>query len=306
MNTSQTNNTGGLRPRDGIQLILIIAVISAIAVLIFRGNGNGGSVRSGTAAARDTLDKVITRGKLRAGYFVQPPAVMKDPNTGEVTGTFVEAIRAIGEELGVEVEFIEVDLAKFTAGLQNDLYDVSVGPTFRTIKRARVVAFTETIFYLGYTGITKKGRAGEFATEQDIDRKGVKVAVKEGSAIHTYVRDNFKNAEIIVLSGTDLTLPLQAVSSGQADVGLMNEHTVEYYLRSHDKTELILDNNPIQVLGMAWAVNPDDYRWLQFLNTSLEALISTGQMASWEREIYGEKLRRNIIEPAAPSVRTDN
>lgn len=246
----------------------------------------------------DTLERVLKRGELRAGYFIQPPAVMKDPNTGEVYGTFIEAIKTIATDMGVKLTLTEVDLAKFAAGLQNDQYDVSVGPTFRTITRAKAVAFTDTIYHLGYDGVTKKGRGDEFKTESDVDKKGLKVAVKEGSAIHTYVKRNFKNAEIIVLSGTDLSLPLQAVSSGQADVGLMNEHTVEYYARANKEVEIILADDPIQVLGMSWAVRPNDFRWLQFLNTSIEALISTGQMADWERKLYGKPLRRVVTEPS--------
>ena len=252
---------------------------------------------------RDTLETVLARGELRAGYFIEPPAVTKDPNTGELHGTFVELIKAIAKDLGVKVTFVEVDLAKFAAGLENDSYDVSIGPTFRTIKRARAVDFTETIFYLGYDGVTKKGRAGEFRTESDVDRKGVKVAVKDGSAIHSYAKDHFTHAELIVLSGMDFSLPLQAVSSGQADVGLMNEHTVEYYLRSNADVEVVLKDNPIEVLGMSWAVRPGDCRWVHFLNTSLEALISTGQMAKWEREIYGTVLRRNLTGPQTPMMR---
>lgn len=279
-------------------------VVPLIALALFATTGCKESERTAEGSAtQDTLEQVLKRGEIRAGYFIQPPAMMKDANTGKVHGTFVDAIEAIAEQSGLEVKFIEVDLAKFVAGLQTGLYDVSVGPTFRTITRARAVTFTDTIFYLGYDGVTKKGRSSEFTTEQDLDREGVTVAVKEGSAIHTYVEKNFEKAKILVLSGTDLSLPLQAVSSGQADVGLMNEHTVEYYVRKNDDVEIVLSDNPIQSLGMSWAVRHDDQRWLNFLNTSLEALVSTGQMAAWERDHYGTSLERTLIEPSAPSVR---
>ncbi|QDT78246.1 Glutamate/aspartate periplasmic-binding protein precursor [Gimesia maris] len=252
----------------------------------------------------DTLEKVTQSGVLRAGYFVEPPAVMKDPNSGELRGSYVGAIKTIAAELGVKVDFIEVDLARFAAGIQNDLYDVSIGSTFRTIKRSRVVAFTDTIYYLGFAGVTPKGRGDEFRTEADVNRKGVRVALKEGAALQTYAKERWHNPELVILTGTDLSLPLQAVSSGQADVGFINEHTTEFYARNHDDVEIIFKDNPILVLGMSWAVRPDDTRWLQFLNTSLEALVSTGQMARWERKFYGEKLRRQIIEPDAPNVQT--
>ncbi len=182
---------------------------------------------------------------------------MKDPNTGELSGVFVDATQYIAEQLKVNVEFVEVDLAKFAAGLQTGAYDVSIGPTFRTIPRASSCAFTRTIFYLGYDGVVAKGKGGKFVSEADIDQPGVTVAVKDGSAIHRYALDNYKKAKVIVLSGTDLTLPLQAVSSGQADVGLMNEHTVEFYHRQHPEVELILEDKPIQIAGMSWAVRSD-------------------------------------------------
>ena len=267
-------------------------------------NCANGRVPAATSDARDTLQDVLSRGELRAGYFVEPPAVFKDPNTSELSGSFVEAIRFIAARMGVKVTFVEVDLARFAGGLESRMYDVSIGPTFRTIQRAKAVSFTNTIFYLGYDGVVKKGRASAFKTEADIDRQGVKVSVKEGSAIHQYVKDNFKKAQVLVLSGTDLSLPLQAVSSGQADVGLMNEHTVDYYVRARPDVETVLADNPIQIAGMSWAVHPHDYRWLQFLNTSLEFLVSTGQMAEWERQYhFGRTLRRGFSEPTQASIR---
>lgn len=244
---------------------------------------------------KDTLAKVQSEGKIRVAYFIEPPAVMKDPNTSELSGTFVEAIRFIASQLKVDIEFIEVDLAQFAAGLQTGAYDVSIGPTFRTIPRASSCAFTRTIFYLGYDGVVQKGKASKFKIEADIDQPDVTVAVKEGSAIHRYAVDNYKKAKVIVLSGTDLTLPLQAVSSGQADVGLMNEHTVEFFHRQHPEVEIVLQDKPIEVAGMSWAVRSDDLIWLNFLNTSLEYLESTGRMADWERKYYfGRVLRHSM------------
>ena len=278
-------------------------VLVIVATLFIGGCARSGDDNSEGEVASDTLQSVLRSGTIRAGYFIQPPAVMKDPNSGQVTGTFVDAIYEIARQANLNVELIEVDLARFAAGLQTGLYDVSIGPTFRTITRAKAVAFTDTIFYLGYDGVVKDGQSALYSSESDIDQPGVRVAVKEGSAIHTYVRNNFRNADVIVLSGTDLSLPLQAVSSGQADIGLMNEHTVEYYVRQNPNVQIVLKDRPIQVLGMSWAVRPADHAWLRFLNIALESTIATGQMSQWEREHYSETLRRVLVEPESPTVR---
>lgn len=275
--------------RRTLNLLLISSMILAMLAC------NPGGSQDGVRLGKDTLAKVQSEGKIRVGYFVEPPAVMKDPTTGELSGTFVESIKSIADQLKVKVEFTEVDLAKFSAGLQTGAYDVSIGPTFRTIPRASSCAFTRTIFYLGYDGVVLRGRAKDFPNEAAIDQPGITVAVKEGSAIQRYAQDNFKKAKVLVLAGTDLSLPLQAVSSGQANVGLMNEHTVEFYHRQHPEVEVVLQDKPIQITGMSWAVRGDDLIWLNFLNTSLEFLESTGQMADWERKYYFGRVLRHTM-----------
>jgi len=265
--------------------LLLLSVIAA-------GCGGMDSGKVGPTR-QDVFEQVGKRGVIRAAYFVQPPAVMREPNSGRVTGTFVNALEAIATEAGWKVEYTEIDIAKFAAGLQTGQYDVCIGPTFRTVPRAKAVEFTIPLYFIGYDGVVKRGRESAFTSEATIDRDGVTVAVKEGSAIHTYARANFKHAHLLVLSGVDLTLPLQAVVSGQADIGLMNEHTVEYFARANPSVATVLKSNPIQVLGMSWSVQPGNPRWLNFLNTSLEEVVATGRLSGWERTIYGEPLRRS-------------
>ena len=115
-----------------------------------------------------------------------------------------------------------------------------------------------------------------------MDKKGLTVAVKQGSAIDDFVRENFENAEIVRLQGDDLTLPLAAVSAGQADVGLMNQLTVFTYLREHKELKEVLADRPIVPTNFSWAVRQNDQRWLNFLNTCIQYYINTGDMYKWE------------------------
>ncbi len=267
---------------------ILSASVLAFALLSACTQGTGGPAPS----SHNTLDEIRKRGELRAGYHVEPPSIVRDPSTGKLSGAFVSAIRQIAADLKVKATFVEVGLADFASGLQNDQYDVSLGPTFKTIARAQAVASTNSIYYLGYTGVVRKGTAAKYRNLSAIDKAGVRVAVKSGSPSEQYVRDHCKNATIQAIEGTDLRVPLQAVSAGKADVGVMNEHVVEFYARDHPEVEIVLADHPMLMAGMAWAVRQGDPDWLGFLNTSLEVLISTGQMANWERESYGRPLRR--------------
>lgn len=260
-------------------LSLVLLLVSVTAGGCRQGGGS-------STQAGDTLEKVRSSKELHVGFFVFEPTIMRDPNSGNLSGVFIDMIESIARSLDAKVVYHEVDLANFAAGLQSRQYDLSIGATFATPQRATAVAFTQPLFYAGYTGVVKKGQAGNFPNWQSLDRPNLRVAVKQGSAIDDFVRENFKNAQVIRLAGADLTLPLAAVSSGQADVGLMNQLTVFTYLRQHPELEEVLSQAPVAPTNFAWAVRPDDMRWLMFLNTSIQYLLDTGEMYRFESK-YG-------------------
>jgi polar amino acid transport system substrate-binding protein len=284
-----------------------LAILLGFGLLTWPGcRGGGTATEAGAAtpahrAAVDTLTKIRQSKKLQVGYFLFEPTIMVDPKTGKLTGVFVDLVGAIAKALDAEVVYNKVDLASFSAGLQSGQYDVSIGATFATPQRATAVLFTRPLFFAGYTGVAKKGGAAQFVKWQDLDRQGLRVAVKQGSAIDDFVRDNFKRAEVVRLSGSDLTLPLAAVSAGQADVGLMNQVTVLTYLRQHPELEEVLARSAIAPTYFSWAVRPDDVRWLEYLNTCIEYYQNTGDMYLWESR-YGIPLMHPEMKLGFPDA----
>lgn len=78
---------------------------------------------------------------------------------------------SIAKSLDAKVIYHKVDLANFAAGLQSRQYDLSIGATFATPQRATAVLFTRPIFYADYTGVVKKGQAGNFPNWQSISNE---------------------------------------------------------------------------------------------------------------------------------------
>jgi ABC-type amino acid transport substrate-binding protein len=248
----------------------------------------------GVQQQENTFDHVQKTGVLRAGYFLMEPMIMRDKD-GKLYGTFVDIVEQIAKDMRWKVEYKQVDLKNFAASLQAGEFDVSVGPTFSSPGRASGASFTSPIIYLGYTGVTTADKVNKFKTWDDLDQPGVRVAVKQGSAIGDYVTRVFKKAQIISLEQPALSAPLAAVPA-QADVGLMNQITVFTFLRDNPQAGLkeILADNPLEFTGVCWAVKPGDSRWLEFLNTALKHYEDTGRVAEWEKPykipyLYHEK-----------------
>lgn len=241
-----------------------------------------------------TFDRVQKTGVLRVGYFLMEPMIMRDKD-GKLNGIFVDVVEQMAKDLRWKVEYLQVDLKNFAAALEAGQFDLSIGPTFSSPSRAAGVSFTQPIFYLGYTGVTTPDKVEKFKTWKDLNQPGVKVAVKQGSAIADYVTRVFKRAQIVSLDEPALSSPLAAVPA-QADVGLMNQVTVFTFLRDNPQANLkeILADNPVEFTGVCWAVKPGDSRWLEFVNTALKHYEDTSRIADWEKQykipyLYHEK-----------------
>ena len=103
-------------------------------------------------AAQTTLalvDQVVENGVLRAGGDLTfPPLQFRDPQTNEPMGYCIEITNAIAEDLGVEVEWVEMPFAQLIPGLQAGQFDWSgIGLTIRP-QRAQAVRFIdEPLFF---------------------------------------------------------------------------------------------------------------------------------------------------------------
>ncbi|KQS57110.1 L-cystine-binding protein TcyA [Geodermatophilus sp. Leaf369] len=94
------------------RLSLTVALASALVLSAC----SGGSDDAGSGGDADVL-RVATEG-------TYAPFSFHDPDTDELTGYDVEVARAVGEELGMEVEFSETTFDSIFAGLEADRYDV--------------------------------------------------------------------------------------------------------------------------------------------------------------------------------------
>lgn len=231
-----------------------------------------------------TLQEITRRGEMRVGYLPWNPTVIKDSRTGTLSGIYPDMVNEIAKALGVKISWQETTLANFAAGLNTGQFDFSVGPTFVTIPRAAAVAFTVPVNYVGNSGVVRADSDFRPKTIEDLKKPGLRIAVLQGQALEEYCRRNLPQADLLVISGGDLTAPLVAVSSNRADVGLMNSVTVASYSAEHSEVApVLMGNSQVEVLPLSWAVRHQDADLLAFLNASITYLKSSGRLEQYQR-----------------------
>lgn len=256
------------------------AIILAVSIL---------AVLSCGADAR-TLKEILASKEIKLGTVPYPPMTQIDSKTGALTGIWADGPKFIFEQLGLKVTFVEVKWATFASALQSDQIDVFVGGSFATPKRSLALDFSRPVMYMGHSIAVRTADAAKFKKLSDLDRPDVTVVSVLGSSGHEYAREHLKNAKIKALDTGDLTAGALDVLAGRSDAALQDSFKIAQVVNAHpDKLVDVFGNDPFHLVFVAYAVSKGNHDLLQFINTSLDWMESTGKWQELAKP-YGSQL----------------
>ncbi|MEK6924372.1 MAG: ABC transporter substrate-binding protein [Candidatus Micrarchaeota archaeon] len=240
----------------------VIAAVVIVAIVIF-------TVPSAAQAPESSLDRITRDGVIRACWVHYPPVSSLDAKTGKVTGHMVDSFEWIAREANLKVEWREVSWGTLAAGLGSGDCDVIVSAIFEKIPRAKAIAFTKPIIFIGDSALARKEDARQFKNLHDLNKSSVRIAVVQGESGQYFAEKNLPLAQKIALPGSDISLALAMVSAGRADVAITDSWTIRQYAREHDETVDLFANNPLEINPAGWAVRKQDLELLNFLDTAI-------------------------------------
>ena len=132
-------------------------------------------------------------GVLRAAINLGNP-VLAQGTAAAPAGVTVDIARAVGARLGVPVAFVCSDAARLS------LEAVTSGTAdlcFLAIEQARESEVAFTAPYVLIEGVFAVPRESPFATPSDVDRDGVRIGVKQGSAYDLYLTRTLRHASVV-------------------------------------------------------------------------------------------------------------
>jgi len=255
----------------------IIAIILSIIALIIAVWAISRLSAPISASKEDTFSKVLKSNNLAVCYVAWPPSVIKDPNTGKLSGFLIDAIEKIAEDAGFKLTYVESTWGGFPADINTGKCDIGVAGFYPLINRSTAVAFTRPFYYAGNNGVVKTGD-NRFKTIDDLNRSGIKIAVIQGEFSQIYAKKYLPKAQLLVLdANSDNTAPLVAVTSGQADAGLIMDDVVGSYAKTHPEVKKLF-SQPYSVTPISWVTRNNDQQLYNFLTNSINYLEATGDL----------------------------
>lgn len=228
------------------------------------------------AAAPSRLDAIVARGTLRVGLTgdYRPFGYRPDANS-PFEGFDVDMAKALGEALGIKVEFVPTSWPTLTRDFEADAFDMAAGGVSITLDRQKKGLFSTAIMREGKTPITRCDDVAKYQSVADIDRPQTRVIVNPGGTNERFARANIKQAPIEVYR--DNVTIFDQIASGRADVMMTDASETRYQQKLHP--------------GVLCAVHPDkpfDFAekayWLQrdvalkaFVDQWLHIMIETGK-----------------------------
>jgi len=175
-----------------------------------------------------------------------PPFEMTD-TSGKPTGVSVDLATDLAKSLGRPVLIQNTSFDGLIPALKTGKVDLVISSMTATAERAQSIDFSEPYLSTGLCLLLKKDSAAKGIA--DLDKAGVKVAVKKGTTGHLYATANLKNAEILVLDKESAAV--LEVSQGKADAFIYDQmSTYQNWQRNKATTRAILE--PFQ--KESWAV----------------------------------------------------
>jgi len=239
-----------------------------------------------TAHAESVYDRVMKSGKIRCAYTICPPGVVKDPNTGKLSGIVIDAMTKAAENLQLKAEFTEeVPWGSQIEGLMSDRYDV-VLYVWVNSTRARSADFTIPLFYSGIGAYVRPNDTRFNNSIEAINDPSVKIATLEGEGSSMIAKSQFPKAkELAIPQLSGLNELLLNVSSGKADVTFVElSNAADYLKQNPNSVKNVALKKPINLFPNSVMFKRGEIEFKDMLDNAFAELLNSGYVEALNKK----------------------
>jgi cyclohexadienyl dehydratase len=254
--------------------VLIIAISAFLIVSCGNENSAGEkaaeNMTSPAATAKAEKSKLYTilkSGRMRVGTPGDyNPMTFRDPESGEYVGYYIDVVKALAKDMGVEIEWVATDWKSLVSGVMADKFDITTGASYN-MGRAKSAAYTLPINSVGTVPLMLKKNAGRFDSWESINQKGITVAVTLGTVFDEQARVLFPNAEIKAVDPP--AREYQEVLAGRADVSITSNIEGSQLVKTYPDLRVVPVDAPKYQNLNGMLIQQDDQIFLNYLNVWL-------------------------------------
>ena len=228
------------------------------------------------SAKGPTLADVKKAGKLTVATSPDFPP-FESLEGGKVVGIEVDILELIAQELGVELEIVQMDFDSVLVGIQTAKYDCGMSGITVTPDREKNMRFTIPYYNAAQVIVVKEG--SDITGKADLKDKTV--SVQTGTTAESGCQDEKIKYQAFNANADAKT----ALTTGKVDAWVVDNLTALQMVEKDDGLVVLDEKMTEEPYAFAFAYGSEDL--VAEINTALETLIENGTIAEIFAK-YGE------------------
>lgn len=211
----------------GLNWMVILAVLLSLVLPV---KSVSASTWTGPEAAAEVegedtlLTEIQERGVLRmgtaSGYSPYEFTVLQD-GKNVVVGIDVFLGQHIADQLGVELEVVDMEFGSLIASLETGGIDMIIAGMGATEERDESIDFSNAYELSGQSIVIREGEEDDILDYTSFENGEHTISVSEATLQEGYVRDHFENPDLLIMRKS--ADAIAALISGQADGVLLDD-----------------------------------------------------------------------------------
>lgn len=231
----------------------------------------------GIAAAK----AIIANGKLVLGTSADyaPFEFHTEINgTDTIVGFDISIAQYIAEQLGVELEIVDMSFDNLLISLNKGDFDIVLAAMSSNEERAKAVDFSNEYYLSNNVILVQKQNADKYTTKESL--QGVSMAAQKGTVCETRAKELAGESSVISL--VKVQDMVSELLSGKVKAVLLDKPVASGYVIMQDSLEMV-DIGLVAEEGMSVAMKKDSAGLTELVNCMLSQLTEE-QLDSWMGE----------------------
>ncbi len=231
------------------------------------------------ASLKETaFDRIMRTHTIRCGYATWPPYLVKEPNTGKLSGLSYDYMEEIGRILDLKIDWAEeVDWGSYIEGLNTGRFDLMCMGDWAIGERLKYSGLTIPMAYSPLYIWAKTGNMKFDNNIEALNNPVVRLAVIEGDTSQNVTRLHFPLAKTDALPQTaDGAQLLMDVATGKADAAIVDESMADNFMKHNPNSiHRVLSTGPVQVIPDVFVYKEGEQHLGDMLNNAILLINNT-------------------------------
>ena len=232
-------------------------------------------------ADESAYERVIRTGTIRCGYAVWPGLVEKDPNTGALSGFFVDFMNELGRVTELKIEWSgEYGWGDFIEAINANKIDAMCAGIWTNPLRGKFVQFSEPVAYQAVVAVVRENDKRFDADITKLNDPSVKLVVADGESALTVATTDFPKAALFSLpQRTDAAVMLTSVIHKKGDATFVDIFTAkDFQAKNPNQIRIVPAPFPQRVFGITVAIGMNELAFKSLLDNAVRQLLWMGKL----------------------------